>query len=158
MVKCDEEYTGKSAGTFEERLKKDLSAPSPNYDQTNTSGHHTKLDNFSIVGREEYTIVRTIKEAMFIRVNDPSFRRNIGKYQLSIIRDEFLFNIPGLHLKWPLLPGQSSQLHKAHNTNPPAEQETHTLYPHYQLLVGMGPVTLPFGATHLGTRYSSLHN
>ena len=32
----------------------------------------TQLDNFSIMHRESHTIARTIMEALFIRVNDPS--------------------------------------------------------------------------------------
>ena len=43
-------------------------------------------------------IARTIKEAMFIRVNDSSFNRNIGKFQPSHIWNEVLFNTPDLHL------------------------------------------------------------
>ena len=62
-------------------------------------GHHTSLHNFSIVGRESHKLTRTIKEAMYIRVKNPSFNRNIGKYQLSHIWDEVLFNTPDLQLK-----------------------------------------------------------
>ena len=81
------------------RLKEHLRVPSPISDHTNTTGHHTKLDNFSIVGRELHTIARAIKEAMFIKVNGLSFNRNIGKYQLFHIWDEVLLNTPYLHLK-----------------------------------------------------------
>ena len=52
-----------------ERLKEHIRAPSPIYDHAKTSGHHTKLDNLSIVARESHTITRIIKDAMFIRVN-----------------------------------------------------------------------------------------
>ena len=47
---CGEEYIGESAGVFRERLKGYFRAPSPTYDHANTTGHHTKLDNFSTVG------------------------------------------------------------------------------------------------------------
>ena len=57
------------------------------------------LDNFSIVGREDNSIARNIKEAIFIRVNDPSFNRNIGKFQLPHIWDEVLARSPELQLK-----------------------------------------------------------
>ena len=85
--------------TIWERLKAHLRAPSSIYDHANTSGYHTKLDSFSIKGRESHTIAWTIKEAMFTRVNDPSLNRNIGKYQLLHIWNEVVFNIPDLYLK-----------------------------------------------------------
>ena len=53
----------------------------------------------SPLGRESHTITTTIKEAMFIRVNDPFLNRNIGKYKLPHIWDEVLFNNLDLHLK-----------------------------------------------------------
>ena len=40
------------------------------------------LTNFEIVGREGQNLLRTIKEALYIRVNYPSLNRNIGKYHL----------------------------------------------------------------------------
>ena len=43
----------------------------------------SSVDNFSIVGWGLQTYARTIKEATFIRVNDPSLKRNTGKYQVS---------------------------------------------------------------------------
>ena len=49
--KSAEEYIGKSARTFGERFKVHLCTPSAIYDNAYNSGHHTKLDNFSIVGR-----------------------------------------------------------------------------------------------------------
>ena len=57
------------------------------------------LDNFSIVGREDQSMARNIKEAMLIRVNDPPLNRNIGKYQLPHIWDEVLVKSPELKLK-----------------------------------------------------------
>ena len=66
-------------------------APSPIYDNADTPGHHTIKDNFSIVGRESHTITRIIKQAMLMRVNDPSVKRNIGNYQLSHIWDIYIY-------------------------------------------------------------------
>ena len=68
-------------------------------DHQNTTGCEVSLDNFSIVGREDISIARNIKEAIFIRVNDPSLNRNIGKFQLPHIWDEVLAGLPELHLK-----------------------------------------------------------
>ena len=84
-VECDEEYIGESARTFAERFKEHQKAPSPIYDHCNTSGHTLTTDNFSIVGREDQNLMRTIKEALNIRVNNPSLKRNIGKYHLPHI-------------------------------------------------------------------------
>ena len=96
---CDEEYIGESARNFEERFKEHLKAPSPIYDHLNTSGHALTIDNFSILGREDKNLMRTIKEALYIRVNNPSLNRNIGKYHLPHIWDEVLLNFSDLNLK-----------------------------------------------------------
>ena len=44
--------------------------------------------------------MRAIKEALYIRVNNPSLNRNIGKYHLPHIWDEVLFNTSELKLKY----------------------------------------------------------
>ena len=98
-VECDEEYIGESARTFGERYKEHLKCPSPIYDHSNITGHNTTLDNFSIVGREDQNLMRLIKEAIYIRVNNPSLNKNIGKYHLLHIWDEVLNNITELKLK-----------------------------------------------------------
>ena len=98
-VECDVEYTGESSGTFEKRFREHLKAPSPIFDHFTINGHNFTINNFSIVGREDQNLMRTIKEALYIRVNDPSLNRNIGKYHLPHVWDEVLFNIPELKLK-----------------------------------------------------------
>ena len=97
-VKCDEEYIGESSRTFGERFKEHQKAPSPIYDHYNISGHMVSIDNFSIVGREDHNLMRTIKEALYMRVNNPSLNRNIGKYHLPHIWDEVLYNTSELKL------------------------------------------------------------
>ena len=97
-VDC-EEYIGESGRTFAERFREHMKAPSPIHDHHNITGHELSLDNFSIVGREDQSIARTIKEAILIRVNDPSLNRNIGKYQLPHIWDEVLVKSPELKFK-----------------------------------------------------------
>ena len=42
-------------------------APCPIYDHYNTTGHKISIDNFSIVGIEDQNLMRTIKEALYIR-------------------------------------------------------------------------------------------
>ena len=98
-VECDEEYIGESSRTFGERFKEHQKVPSLIFDHYNTTGHTISLDNFSIVGREDQNLIRTIKEALYIRVNNPSLNRNIGKYHLPHIWDEVLFNISELKIK-----------------------------------------------------------
>ena len=98
-VDCDEEYIGESSRTFGERFKEHLKSPSPIYDHSNISGHSVTINNFEIVGREDLNQMRTIKEAIYIRVNDPSLNRNVGKYHLPHVWDEVLANISELKLK-----------------------------------------------------------
>ena len=90
---CDEEYIGESSRTFGERFKEHLKVPSPIYDHFNTTGHTTTLDNFSIVRREDQNLIRLMKEAIYIRVNNPFLNKIICKCHLPHIRDEVLFNI-----------------------------------------------------------------
>ena len=98
-VDCIEEYIGASGRTFAERFREHMKAPSPIHDHYNITGHELSLNNFSIMGREDQSIARTIKEAILIRVNDPSLNRNIGKYQLPHIWDEVLVKSPELKFK-----------------------------------------------------------
>ena len=98
-VDCEDEYTGESSRTFGERYKEHLKAPSPIYDHHTTTGHETSLENFSIVGREDQNLTRAIKEAIYIRVNNPSLNKNIGKYHLPHIWDEVLMNSSELKLE-----------------------------------------------------------
>ena len=58
--------------------------PLPIFNHSQPTGDIIKLDNF-IMSRESQGITRTIREAMYIRVNDPSSNRNLGKYRLSYI-------------------------------------------------------------------------
>ena len=97
-VECNDEYIGEPSRTFGERFKEHLKAPSPIFDHFNTTGHQVSTENFSIVGREEQNLMRAIKEALYIKVNNPSLNRNIGKYHLPHIWDEVLFNTSELKL------------------------------------------------------------
>ena len=111
-LECNTQYIGESSRASGERKKENLRSPFPICDHANTSGHHTKRKNFSVVGRKSHTIARTITEAMFIRGNYPFLNRNISNYQLTHTRDEVLFNTPDLHLK------EAPQANHAHNTRP----------------------------------------
>ena len=96
---CGEEYIGESGRTFAERFKEHHKSPSPIFDHSNTSGHQININKFTIIGREDQSLIRAIKEAILIRVNDPSLNRNIGKYHLPHIWDEVLHNTSELKLK-----------------------------------------------------------
>ena len=96
---CNEEYIGESARNFAERFKEHQKAPSPIFDHSYITGHNININNFTIVGREDQNLTRAIKEALFIRVNDPSLNRNIGKYYLPHIWDEVLHTTSELKLK-----------------------------------------------------------
>ena len=98
-IDCDEEYIGESGRTFGERYKEHLKAPSPIFLHQKSSGHETTLNNFKIIGREENSLARTIRESMYIRVNNPTLNRNTGKYNLPHIWDEILYSIPELKKK-----------------------------------------------------------
>ena len=98
-VECDEEYIDESASSLEARLKEHLKPPSMIYEYSNITDHHTSVYNFSTVGRESQNLTRTTEEATFIKVNAPSLKRNIGKYQLPHMWMEALFNTPELKLK-----------------------------------------------------------
>ena len=98
-VHCEEEYIGECGRTFAERIREHLKAPSSIHDYHNITGHEVSLDNFSIVSREDHNISRSIKEVILIRENDPSLKRNIGKYHLPHIWDEVLVKSPELKFK-----------------------------------------------------------
>ena len=88
-----------SSRTFGERFKEHLKATSLIHDHFNTTGHNVTIDNFSIVGREDQNLSRLIEEALYMRVNNPSLNRNIGKYYLPHIWDDVPLNTSELRLK-----------------------------------------------------------
>ena len=99
-IDCGEEYIGESGGTFGERYREHLKALSPIFHHQIISCHETSLENFKIIGREDNSLARTIKESMYIRVNNPTLNRNIGKYNLPHLWDNILFSIPELKMRY----------------------------------------------------------
>ena len=96
---CPEQYIGESSRILGDRVKEHLRATPPAHQHSNTTEHPISPDCLTIVHRKTQDVTRNIKEAMFIRVNDPSFNRNIGKYQLPHIWDQILWDTPTLQLK-----------------------------------------------------------
>ena len=99
QINCTEECIGESDWTFRDRYKEHFKPPSPIHLHTTSTGHPGSADCFSIVDRESQGMVRNLKEAMYIRVNDPSLYRNLGKFQLLHVWDQVLQDTPTLHLK-----------------------------------------------------------
>ena len=97
-IDCDEEYIRESSRTFGETFGEYLKAPSPIYDHYSNSGHITSIENFKIIGREGNNMARAIKEAIYIRVNNPTLNRNIEKYKLPHIWVRVLYSIPVLKI------------------------------------------------------------
>ena len=95
---CDEEYIGETSRTLGERFKEHLKEPSPFHMHSTQAGYSTTPDNFSIIGREDHALARTIKESIFIRVNNPKLNRNVGKYNIHHIWDRILYNTSELKI------------------------------------------------------------
>ena len=97
-IACDEEYIGETSRTLGEGCKEHLKQPSPIYAHIQQTSHTIEASIFNIIGKEDQGQARTIKESIYIRVNNPNLNQNIGKYNLSHIWDRVLFNTPGLKL------------------------------------------------------------
>ena len=98
QLDCNEEYIGETGRTLGERRKKHLKQPSPIHGHSQATEHPIDNNNFNIIGREDWGQARTIKESIYIRVNNPTLNQNIGKYNLNHIWDRVLFNTPRLKL------------------------------------------------------------
>ena len=95
---CNEEYIGETARTLQERIKellKQLSSIHRHIEQTG----HTIIDNsFNIIGRDDWGQARTIKESIFIRVNNPTLTKTLVSTTLVIYGTEFFLIPQGLKL------------------------------------------------------------
>ena len=99
IINCTEEYIGESRRSLGERYKEHLKAPSLIHLHTTTTGHPVTPECFTIVDREAQGLTRNIKEAMYIKVSDPSLKRNLGKFQLPQVWDHIFKDTPSLQLK-----------------------------------------------------------
>ena len=96
---CPEQYIGESGRTFGDRFKELLRAPSFIHQHSQSTGHSADLECFTIIDREAQGATRTIKEAMYVWVNDPSLNRNLGKYICPTYGMRYYRNAPSLWLK-----------------------------------------------------------
>ena len=60
--------------------------------------HCINPDNFTIIGKEDHDLVKTIKKSIYIRINNPTLNRNVGKYNFYHIWDRVLFSTPELRI------------------------------------------------------------
>ena len=74
-----------------DRHKEHLKGPSSIHVHIQCTGHSATADNINKIGRQDRDLARTIKEAIYIRVNNPSLNRNVGKYHLSHLWDKSSF-------------------------------------------------------------------
>ena len=98
-INCPDAYIGESGRALGDRVKEHLKAPSPIHQHSTTTGHPLDPDHFNSAHKEVHSHSRTIKEAMFIHIHEPTLNRNLGKYQLSHIWDHLLQTSPMLQLK-----------------------------------------------------------
>ena len=89
-IACDEEYIGETARTLGERCKEHLKHPSLIHVHIQQTGQNIAHNSFNIIGREDWGQARTIKDSIYIRVNNPTLNQNIGKYNLSHIWDRVI--------------------------------------------------------------------
>ena len=70
-IQCSSSYIGESGRALGGRVKEHLKAPSPIHQHSATTGHPLDPEQFNIMHKEVHSQSRTIKEAMFIHVQDP---------------------------------------------------------------------------------------
>ena len=70
-INCPSAYIGESGRTLGDRIKEHFKAPSLIHLHSTTTGHPMDPNQFNIVHKEVNSHSRTIKEAMFIHVQDP---------------------------------------------------------------------------------------
>ena len=100
-IDCGEEYISKTSRTLRERYKEHLREPLPIQVHIQSSGHQLSQDNFNIIGREGQDLTRLVKDSVYIRVNNPTLNRNIGKFQPNHIWDSVFFSTPNIKVDIP---------------------------------------------------------
>ena len=124
QINCPSAYIGESGRSLGDRVKEHFKAPSPIHLHNTTTGHPMDPEQFNVVHKEVNSHSRTIKEAMFIHVQDPAINRNLGKYQLLHIWDHLLQVSPTLQLRPSSLP--ASLLHPPKHPSTGSPPTTYT--------------------------------
>ena len=116
-IACNEEYIGKTSRILGERYREHLKEPSPIHAHSLQSGHNSTSGNFNILRREDRGLTRIIKEAIYIRVNNPTLNWNIGKFNPNHIWDQSFLTPPGLKIN--LSQGYVHTYNNGHNQTIP---------------------------------------
>ena len=74
-IACDEEYIGETVRTLGERCKEHLKHPFPIHAHIQQTGHTIEDNCFNIIGKEDWGQARTIKESIYIRVNNTNLNK-----------------------------------------------------------------------------------
>ena len=104
QINCPSVYIGESGWSLGDRVKEHFKTPSPIHLHSTTTGQPMDPKQFNIVHKKVNSHSRTIKEAMFICIQDPTLNRNLGKYQLPQIWNHLLQASPILQYKPSSLP------------------------------------------------------
>ena len=99
-ISCGEEYIGESPRTLGEHYREHLKDPAPIHVHSLHTSHQLIPGQFNIIGREDQNS-RLIKESIYIRVNNPTLNRNIGKFNLSYIWDRVFFSTTDIKTAFP---------------------------------------------------------
>ena len=100
-IDCGEEYIGETSRTLGEHYREHLKEPFPVHVHSQHTSHQLNTDQSNIIEREGWDLSRLIKESIYIRVNNPTLNRNIGKFNLSFIWGRILFSTPNLKTAFP---------------------------------------------------------
>ena len=100
-IDSGEEYIWETSRTLRKCYREHLKEPSPIHVHSLHTSHQLSPDQFNIIGREDHNPSRLINESIYIRVNNPTLGRNIGKVSLSHIWDRILFSDPDLKTAFP---------------------------------------------------------
>ena len=100
-ITCNEEYIGETARTLGERCKEHIKQPSPIYAHIQQTGHTTTDTSFNIIGWEDEGQVRTIKESIFIRINNPTLNQILLSTILATYGTEFFLRPQSLNWALP---------------------------------------------------------
>ncbi len=91
---CDEKYVGETGRTLGERYKDHIkSSQSAIYRHAEQTGHNipsVEEEEIQVLCKESNPIYRKLTEAMYIKYNDPSLNRNIGKADIPDVYDKVL--------------------------------------------------------------------
>ncbi len=91
---CESSYIGETGRILEERIKDHISNNSSAIKQHHINTGHSLPDpndnNIKVINTESNAFKRRVKEAIYIKVNNPPLNQNVGKFNLPPIYDQLL--------------------------------------------------------------------